>query len=174
MDPVMSWADEQFKKHDHAAFMTAFCLAIPKAWEEVSKEKDMGTFKVGDRVVIQCDDYPDYFNVGDVATVIGVTEQGGVYVHSTRSQDRFEWCFTKDEVTPDLGSSSSFSTQVGGNHYKDMKIQPTEFIMANGLGFAEGNVIKYVSRYKNKNGVQDLKKARHYLDMLIEQEEKNG
>jgi hypothetical protein len=58
--------------------------------------------------------------------------------------------------------------QIGGSHYKDMSIQPIEYILANGLGYCEGNVIKYVSRYKFKNGVEDLKKARHYLDLLIE------
>ena len=56
-------------------------------------------------------------------------------------------------------------------HY-DMEIQPITYIMANGLGFCEGNIVKYVSRYKDKGGVEDLKKARHYLDMLIEQEQK--
>lgn len=56
-------------------------------------------------------------------------------------------------------------------HY-DMEIQPIEYIMRNGLGFCEGNIVKYVSRYKQKGGIEDLKKARHYLDMLIEQEQK--
>ena len=61
--------------------------------------------------------------------------------------------------------------QVGGDHY-DMAIQPAEFILANSahIGWAEGNVIKYLCGYKRKGGVQDLKKARHYLDMLIEQQ----
>lgn len=68
-------------------------------------------------------------------------------------------------------ANSAFSRQVGGNHYAGMKIQPTEFILANELGFAEGNVVKYVCRYKLKNGLEDLKKARHYIDMLIEQKE---
>jgi hypothetical protein len=52
-------------------------------------------------------------------------------------------------------------------HY-DMEIQPITYIMANGLGFCEGNIVKYVSRYKEKGGIDDLKKARHYLDMLID------
>lgn len=65
------------------------------------------------------------------------------------------------------------STQVGGDHYSKMKIQPIDFITANGIGYIEGNIIKYVCRYKSKNGVEDLKKAQHYLQMLIEQEEKN-
>jgi len=59
--------------------------------------------------------------------------------------------------------------QVGGHHYKNMVIQPLEFILANNLPYAEGCVIKYVSRWRSKNGVEDLMKARHYLDVLIEQ-----
>lgn len=62
----------------------------------------------------------------------------------------------------------SLDTQIGGNHYKNFKIQPIVFIQQNGIGFIEGNVIKYVCRYKNKNGVEDLLKARHYLDILID------
>jgi hypothetical protein len=60
----------------------------------------------------------------------------------------------------------SLSKQVGGSHYKEMKIQPIEYILANGIGFVEGSVIKYVSRKKNK--IEDLKKARHLLDLYIE------
>lgn len=63
---------------------------------------------------------------------------------------------------------SALSIQEGGNHYKDNPIQPVEYMMANNIGFMEGNVIKYVTRWKDKGGVEDLKKARHYLDMLIE------
>ena len=62
------------------------------------------------------------------------------------------------------------SKQVGGDHYAVMKIQPIEFILANELGFCEGNVIKYLCRYKRKTGLEDLKKARQYLDFLIERE----
>lgn len=58
--------------------------------------------------------------------------------------------------------------QVGGDHYASQAIQPIHYIFENNLGFCEGNVIKYVTRYQKKNGVEDLKKARHYLDMLIE------
>lgn len=60
--------------------------------------------------------------------------------------------------------------QVGGNHYKDLKIQPIEYIHANGLDYFEGNVIKYITRHRNKNGKQDLEKAKHYIDLLIELE----
>ena len=61
-------------------------------------------------------------------------------------------------------------TQVGGNHYKDLKIQPIEYIHANGLDYFEGNVIKYITRHRKKNGKQDLEKAKHYIDLLIELE----
>jgi hypothetical protein len=65
---------------------------------------------------------------------------------------------------------SATQTQVGGSHYNDMAIQPIEFTLKNGLGFCEGNVIKYVSRHKSKGGRKDLEKAIHYLQLLIEQE----
>lgn len=65
---------------------------------------------------------------------------------------------------------SALDVQVGGSHYKDMAIQPVEFIHANGIGYFEGNVIKYVARWRKKNGVADLEKARHYIDLLIKLE----
>jgi hypothetical protein len=63
---------------------------------------------------------------------------------------------------------SANDVQVAGNHYKDKAIQPWDYIVANNLGYLEGNIIKYVSRWKDKGGVDDLLKARHYLDKLIE------
>ena len=65
---------------------------------------------------------------------------------------------------------SAFDSQIGGKHYKSFKIQPVEFIHINGLGYIAGNIIKYVCRYKFKSGIEDLRKARHYIDMLIESE----
>jgi hypothetical protein len=64
--------------------------------------------------------------------------------------------------------TNSNKTQVGGSHYKDKTIQPWDYIAANQLGYFEGNIVKYVSRWKDKGGVDDLRKARHYLDKLIE------
>lgn len=64
--------------------------------------------------------------------------------------------------------------QVGGNHYRIKTIQPWDYIAANNLCYFTGNVVKYVSRFRDKNGVEDLKKARHYLDKLIELEEQNN
>ena len=58
--------------------------------------------------------------------------------------------------------------QVGGNHYASMAIQPVEFIVANELGFLEGNIVKYVCRHHAKNGAEDIKKAIHYCEMLLQ------
>ena len=59
--------------------------------------------------------------------------------------------------------------QIGGNHYKDMPIQPVHFCERNGLTYAQGAVIKYVCRFKDKGGKEDLLKARHFIDLLIEE-----
>ena len=66
--------------------------------------------------------------------------------------------------------SNALDVQIDGSHYKDMAIQPEEFIHANNIGYMEGNVIKYVSRWKKKNGIKDLEKAKHYVELLIELE----
>ena len=70
--------------------------------------------------------------------------------------------------------TKALDIQVGGNHYKDLVIQPVEYIHANKIGYFEGNVIKYVSRWRAKNGIADLEKAKHYIDLLIEQENMNA
>ena len=69
---------------------------------------------------------------------------------------------------------NALDKQVAGNHYKDLPIQPVEFIHANAIGYFEGNVIKYVSRWRKKNGVADLEKAKHYIELLIELEARNA
>ena len=68
---------------------------------------------------------------------------------------------------------SALAVQVSGSHYKEAKIQPIEFIHANNIPFCEANVIKYVFRWKGKNGIKDLEKAKHYIDLLIELEMRN-
>lgn len=65
-------------------------------------------------------------------------------------------------------SESALSVQEGGNHYKQMAIQPVEFITKNSIPYLEGNVIKYVSRHSAKNGIEDIKKAIHYLQLIAE------
>jgi hypothetical protein len=79
------------------------------------------------------------------------------------------------EMTPEeeeelerMVATTALNKQVGGSHYRDKGIQPIIYIHANNLGFCEGNVVKYVTRWRDKNGVADLKKAIHYLELLIE------
>ena len=60
--------------------------------------------------------------------------------------------------------------QVSGEHYKSLKIQPIEYIHANHIPFAEGSVIKYVTRWRDKGGLADLEKAKHFIELLIELE----
>lgn len=67
---------------------------------------------------------------------------------------------------------SALEKQVSGGHYKSLKIQPIEYIHANGIPFAEGSVIKYVTRWRDKGGLADLEKAKHFLELLIELEQK--
>ena len=67
---------------------------------------------------------------------------------------------------------SALDTQVGGNHYKSMAIQPMEFSMANELDACQHSIVKYVVRFRDKNGIADLEKAKHVIDMLIEFETK--
>ena len=63
---------------------------------------------------------------------------------------------------------TALDTQIGGEHYKNYAVQPVEFITKNKLGFLEGCVIKRICRYEDKNGLEDLKKAKHEIDLLIE------
>jgi hypothetical protein len=66
--------------------------------------------------------------------------------------------------------ATALQKQVGGAHYAEMAIQPIEFITANDLSFLEGNIIKYVCRHKKKNGADDIKKAMHYCELLLQME----
>ena len=76
----------------------------------------------------------------------------------------------KDFKKTNLKEYASRKKQVGGNHYKMFKIQPVEFIHANNLGFIEGSIIKYACRWREKGGIQDLEKVKHYAELLIELE----
>ena len=67
---------------------------------------------------------------------------------------------------------SALDKQVDGSHYKDLAIQPIQFIHSNNIPFMEANVIKYICRHRSKNGLADLEKAKHYIELLIEMEYK--
>ncbi len=71
------------------------------------------------------------------------------------------------EIEPE---ADALSVQVDGSHYKSLKIQPVEYIHANNIGYCEANVIKYISRWRDKGGKKDLEKVKHYVDLLIQLE----
>jgi hypothetical protein len=75
-----------------------------------------------------------------------------------------------DGITEMMREANALTKQEGGDHYKSMKIQPVEFIVANNLGFLEGNIVKYVCRHHSKNKAQDIRKAIHYCELLLELE----
>ena len=74
----------------------------------------------------------------------------------------------EDSVNP-----NPLLSQEGGTHYKKMLIQPAEFIHKNNIPYLEGCVIKYLCRHREKGGMLDLKKAKHYIDLILELEYKN-
>lgn len=110
----------------------------------------------------------DYFNNKNYtiipSTQIADLEEKKTTVWTTPPKD-----FEHDKIKEIKMKASK--AQIGGSHYSEMAIQPTEFIHKNGLSFIQGNIIKYVCRYKSKGGIEDLNKAKHYIDLLIEFEE---
>jgi hypothetical protein len=104
---------------------------------------------------------PEYFNEDELELL-------SAGVHIPNDPDR-------DDITPQeiQGThQSALDKQVSGNHYKDCGIQPIEYIHANNLSYLEGNVIKYTTRHSKKNGKQDILKAIHYLELILEMEYK--
>ena len=92
-------------------------------------------------------------------------------VHNRGNAARFATGVAKQPASPRAND-----TQVAGNHYKQFQIEPWDAIVDWGLGYLDGNAVKYLSRWRHKNGIEDLKKARHYIDKLIEteMEKQNG
>lgn len=139
----------------------------------------ISTYKIGDKVRLigghivgyQDDENEDYtFKIGDIFEVVENVGKGcwieKGFVELGINEGFFEIADNKS-----VEKKSALDVQEGGGHYKWKGIQPVEYAYRNNLGFIESNVVKYVSRWKEKNGIQDLKKARHYLDILIEFEE---
>jgi len=80
---------------------------------------------------------------------------------------------TQSKVLPDATSQISRS-QVAGTHYTRLQIQPWDYVYQNGLGYFEGSIIKYISRWRSKGGLEDLHKCKHFLERLIELEEQQN
>ena len=74
----------------------------------------------------------------------------------------------KGTLKPQRATERATQRQIGGNHYKEFKIQPIQFITKNKLSFIQGCIIKYICRFEKKNGIEDLEKIKHYCDLQIE------
>lgn len=141
---------------------------------EIVETKSKRRLTEGDKVIYVGD---EGFLKNQVGTITIDDRSGVPYVVTFENMPEyrvaFEWWCLENEVIPfdEDPEPSQLSFQFGGDHYKKQAIQPIEYIMANGLGYCEGNVVKYITRYPDKGGVEDLKKARHYIDFLIEKEE---
>lgn len=107
-------------------------------------------------------------SVSEIAEKLGVSR---VTVYAARNKMKPEVEDLKPAPELVIETKPAVDTrQVGGNHYTTLDIQPWEVIERNKLGFFEGNALKYILRFRAKGGVEDLEKARHYLDKLIEME----
>ncbi|MEG0161176.1 MAG: DUF3310 domain-containing protein [Aurantimicrobium sp.] len=132
-------------------------------------------FKVGDLVHRVAKVHPhlslDGMDIGRHYVVTGA-QRGLIQVDGAKGWWQSSY-FKPSERTAVL-PAAALDVQHGGSHYKKLAIQPVEYIMANKIPYMEGNVIKYITRWKDKGGVQDLNKAKHYIELLIENEEKNA
>lgn len=88
-----------------------------------------------------------------------------------KEKDLYEKAFIEGAIWSNKNNTRcSLKQQVGGNHYKNNAIQPVEYAHANKLDFLQGSVVKYVTRFRDKNGAEDLKKAAHFIQMLLDLE----
>ena len=122
--------------------------------------------------------------VSRTSTVCATCESGAAYLHwrakaagyklpeDMRPEVKYvfvpEYRGEEEEEEEEAAATTALDTQVGGGHYKKFTIQPAVFIEKNGLSFLEGCVVKRICRWKDKNGLEDLIKAKHEIDLLIE------
>lgn len=108
----------------------------------------------------------------DAATIAKKVKVSKSYVYAVKGRMKKAKKPKAAPVIPDepmlVGPRSALDEQIGGDHYKGMAIQPVQFIVANGLGFLEGCIIKRICRWQVKGGVDDLEKIKHEVDLLIE------
>ena len=132
---------------------------IPKGSKVINEQgEEIGTMK------------RNKFNKGDRVMYDGVsysiTSINGIWAGIW---DGYDTCYAKIEHLKPY-TDSPLDKQEGGDHYKDCKIQPIEYITANNLDFMQGNIVKYITRHKSKNGAEDIKKIKHYCDLILKLE----
>ena len=127
-------------------------------------------FRVGDKVkIVKLDKTIQHFGGGGILSPVG-TKAFITYVNVTGEEVEIDtdiYSYHASDLVLVNGKEETQAynpliAQEGGGHYKDRGIQPLEYTMQNNLSFCEGNVVKYISRYKSKNGIEDLAKVIHY------------
>lgn len=113
----------------------------------------------------------DSFIVDDTSSLYVYDSSGYTYSKSDLKKD------TTQDITDHVfgegtdNKKKASETQIAGNHYSKLKIQPMRYALENELNYGQANAVKYITRYKDKNGIEDLKKAIHCIELLIEFEE---
>ena len=153
----------------------------------MAKFKEPIEYKIGDRVEVIRQGYSSI--IIDIQESLAENRRN-VYIteDETRSWSNqieyLEVSYTNQEMIDRIEMAKSINgfeeekvaaseTQIAGNHYSKLKIQPMEYCLQNDLNYGQSNAIKYITRYKDKNGIEDLKKAIHCIELLIEFEEKD-
>lgn len=111
--------------------------------------------------LMECENSDCSFTVGSTSYVWFDENESRTYCS--------QLCLASREMSDNCGNTE-IRKQVGGNHYNKYTIEPIDFIHSNNIPYIEANVIKYVVRHRDKNGLEDLQKAKHYIEMLIERE----
>ena len=139
---------------------------IPKGSKVINEQgEEIGTmkrnkFNKGDRVV------SDGVVHSVVSVVNGLVKIWDGYKTYEVAEEDLE-PYNGPVVLNPYKEDSPLDKQEGGSHYKDCKIQPIEYITANNLDFMQGNIVKYATRHKNKNGAEDIRKIKHYCDLIL-------
>lgn len=133
-------------------------------------------FRVGD--ICEVVEENLIYDVGTLVEVQNLMEDGTYEVLAENdkgtwylNESRLRIVEPREELLSDSNEASS--TQIGGNHYAKLPIQPMEYCLKNGLNYAQSNAIKYITRYADKNGIEDLRKAIHCIELLIEHEQQS-
>ena len=141
--------------------------------DDADDEQPKQQFYVGDKVKVKStstlpSDNNHGVNVGDIAEIIGVMKIGNDGVADLKCdkwKNGWNFPFHNIELVIDSSSTNQYNplaVQQSGNHYKNGEIQPIEYSERNNLSMCQGNIVKYISRHKEKNGVDDLAKVVHY------------
>lgn len=127
-------------------------------------------YKVGDIVEVVRADVHRKYCLGMVGAVEEQPNPANGCVRVKGVDFKPEWLRKLPAATSFEDKGNPMDMQVGGDHYKKCRIEPAEYIHANGLDFFQGNIVKYITRFRDKDGKKDLEKIKHYCDMLIQME----